>query len=173
MESNCCDNTTPVTKDGVVICSQCYSLLDELEFEGLVFDFKCSDRQRERKFIKVVMEQDFPWYVRETLLDSFKRIHSHFLDCDDKKNFININQLIITLLKLWKYDVPCNLKSLKSKTRVKAVEKFVCSAYGFKDLDVNVSSRLEDQGMLQELKVSDDWKLDPRVPVSVINKIYC
>ena len=156
------------------VCNRCYSIVDELVYEiDPVFNKSNNNRQKERKYRQYISSLNLPWSIRETLFDSFPRLINHFNTQTTRENFVNINQVVIELLKLWGYsEHALGLKGLKTASRVKNVRLFVREAFGIKDPDAVVKvNKLED--VLQSLDLnSPEYIPDPRVPIDVINKIY-
>jgi len=97
MEYNCeCEYSKIVKKDGIYICSECFVLLDELEFENNLFSFESKTDARLRKFERHLNGIDLPWFIKFTFLDIFKTIENYFYD-SARINFINMHQLCIEL----------------------------------------------------------------------------
>ena len=168
----CCE--TPDIKDfeDGLICQNCSSIVDNLVFESAI-SWAAGDTvsQQMRKYKNYVLSIDIPWFVRETLLDSFNVIFHHFNDQTKRTNFININQLVIELMRLWGYEeYTKNLKGLKTTARVKAVRQFIYDAFNIKDINKVKVRRLEDVITLTELK--SDYVPDKRIPIGVFNKVY-
>ena len=166
---DCCSEPSVSNCSDGMVCNNCHSLVSELVIEDTCIGCGMNDKQRERKYKSRVLELNFPWYVRETLLDCFPKIQNHFY-VSDRTNFININQLIISLLNMWGYsNYAYKIKALKTKARTKAVDKFVREAFGIPDKVEPIVRRLEDVLDLIELK--SDFVSEPRLP-PCMNQVF-
>ena len=125
----CCENQKEVKRDGVFVCENCSSLLDDLVFEDTLFLSDTKNNIRFNKFFKLICGvKGLPWYVRNSMLDLFPKIERYFFD-SERINFINLNQLAREMCRVLDYtDFVDLFPPLKTKTRVKQVGKFVDNA---------------------------------------------
>lgn len=122
--SICC-NLPTIKVEGTIVCGNCYNLLDDLVFEESYLEFGNSNKLRYNKFLDLILKSGVPWYCRETLLDFFNQIENYFFT-SKRKNFINLHQLAIELCKQAGYpECAIYFTPMKTKVRVKQVEKFV------------------------------------------------
>ena len=128
----CCENQKEVKLDGVFVCENCSSLLDDLVFEDTLFLSDTKNNIRFNKFFKLICGvKGLPWYVRNSMLDLFPKIERYFFD-SERINFINLNQLSREMCRVLDYPDFIDLfPPLKTKARVKQVGKFVDNAVAF------------------------------------------
>ena len=124
-----CSEPTETIVQGTICCSVCYCLLDELVFEETLFKNDFKNKARLNKFtILVQSHTTLPWFVRETLIDFFPKIERHFY-ASSRVNFINMNQLVRIMCTYAGFpEYAVEFKQLKTKERIKQVEKFVQDA---------------------------------------------
>ena len=147
-----CEDIEEIMYQGAYYCSKCYTVIDDLIYEELLTKEDKTHKTRKTKFDNLLLSTvGLPWFVRQTLMDSFHRIENHFYD-SERINFINMNQLAIELCKLCGYEQYCYLfKPLKTKNRVKQVSAFVREAIQPIALDTAPvgTFRLEDMPLIE------------------------
>lgn len=157
-----------VVIDGCDVCSSCHNLQNELKFDDVSVssDFVLSsDKTRLNKFIKMVDDYNFPYYVRITLYDIFPTIERYFLKQVERSNFISLQQLLIVLLERCGYsEFSEGIERLKTKSRVKKIENFVTDA--LHSNRSTVVSRLQDFELIEH--VIGDCAVDSKHSVSLI-----
>jgi hypothetical protein len=127
----CCDNVNLSQIDGMDICLNCYSQHENPQFEDTRVDrIVAPSSSRYKKFQQLLIKNKIPWHVTDTLCDRFNSIERHH-ESTNKTNFVNMNQLVICLLKRMGYPEQCDgFKQLKTEFRRNIVDEFVDKALG-------------------------------------------
>ena len=123
---SCCNDPVERHDGNTIICSNCYSILDDLEFEEPYLKYTENHDQRQKKFEKILWSKDLPWWLKQTLLDFFPNVNRQFSQEKNRVNFINLEQLGYSLLKIiGETEHMKQFKKLKTASRIKAVDQFV------------------------------------------------
>lgn len=140
----CCDNPNWVEN----ICTNCYSIINKVVFENdIELTSKMSYKVRSNKFREFIFNKPINNFCRNTLIDIFPKIEHQFFE-SDRKNFVNLNQLVRELLPLIGYDHYVYLfPPLKTKSRCLQIKKLVNES--FKGGVEGVGKRLEDMEYLE------------------------
>lgn len=113
-----------VLKGDYYCCDKCDSILDDLTFEDTMFNSDFKNRTRVKKFDKLILGTDLPWYVRESLLDLFPKAERYFYEVS-RKNFINLPHLAREMCLILGYETEVEkFAPLKTKSRAKQVKVF-------------------------------------------------
>ena len=127
---NCCENKNIVNDTEIgEYCNNCYSISESIIFEDRSFEF-AEPKVRVRRFRELLYRAELPWYVVQTLSDMFPTIEHHFDTCS-RKNFIHMEQLIIELLIIGRFnEYTDRFKGLKTRSNALGVRQFVKDAFG-------------------------------------------
>ena len=177
---SCCVEPNEKLVDDVVVCINCCSLVDSVQFEEPYQYDRAVPSMRLKKFEEVVYKADLEWWIRQTLLDFFPRIERYFEETS-RKNFINLSHLCHSILKYMGYSEDASkFECLKTKARAKLVDEFVrdmfiyyssnsggvllkdvpmISLIGSSDLDM---SKVVSDGHIYSDKTSIDAKVVPK-----------
>lgn len=127
---DCCNKPCEKIEGDITYCGNCYSQWESPEFDNTMkLDFRSLATTRSKKFKSFILDKNvLPWYVTQTLIDLFPTIERHFLTTE-RVNFVNISQLVISLLDTIGYpEYKKYFSPLKTKNRVQQIEKFVKDA---------------------------------------------
>lgn len=126
---DCCANPCELVTKECVVCTNCYALLDSVNFEDTMYlNGTKNSNIRFNKFLKIISDYELPWYVRQEMIDLFPRIESYFFE-SERINFINMHQLAFEMCRVLGYsECGVQFNSLKTKSRVKQIRQFVEAA---------------------------------------------
>jgi hypothetical protein len=127
---DCCNDFKPGIIEGVTVCENCFSAVDEVSFERPIMK-RDSPKLRNRNFGLLLDKVNFPSYLQFSMLELFRHMERYFSETT-RINFIDMNQLAIEMCKVLDYKEYIYLfRPLKTKSRVVQIENFVSSAIDF------------------------------------------
>lgn len=141
---DCCQDTNIIEdKEFGYICANCFSKSEDCQFELPLYE-QIPYRIRKKKFVKLILNKDLPWSTRESLIDSFDMIENNFM-ATHRSNFINLEALCHELLKsIGRSNESCKFKSLKTKSRIIMVQKFIQELMNTRATDTHYLYDLEN-----------------------------